>query len=148
MSDPFSYSIWHKMKDPQLQLLVFRTAVTDKPSFCSRLREFPLFGWRGEMLLRGSWGPSPVSSPTAGSRPVCFWMPPEDAASDRLAAVLLLVGKVMLQLGAVRPTHCVCCLPSSHRHYGTRPQDVNARGSQLDWGTLPQNEGLSSSYLV
>lgn len=98
------------MKDPQLQLLVFRTAVTDKPSFCSCLKELPLFGRRGEMLLRGSWGPGPVPSPAAGSRPVCFWMPPEDAASDRLAAVLLLVGKVMLQLGALRPT--LCLLPT------------------------------------
>lgn len=94
------------------------------------------------MLLRGSWGPSPVSPPAAGSRPVCFWMPPEDAASDHLAAVMLLIGKVTLLLGVVRPIHCVCCLASSHRHYGTCSQDVNAHGSQFDWEALSQNRGV------
>lgn len=64
MSDPFSYSIWHKTEDPQLQLLVFQTAVTDKPASPFLLLPSQssslLFCVKGEMAPRCIGAPSPA----------------------------------------------------------------------------------------
>lgn len=140
-SDPFSYSIWHGMKDLQLQLPVVQTAVTDKPppSLCSYLKAGPAFWYeRGDAA-----GQRQVSQPGA-----CPWAPRRDLCGTRcclkkllldLRVVPRLEDQVALCLASTRHKQGVSAaeLPSPD-HVGMALCRSKCLWSLLNWGALPR----------